>query len=128
MHLKRLSVSITTTGSTDTTSYSSDIANGLVHAVQYIPGDLNSTGIATVYAENTTDMAIVSAKANTTDNWTLYPRQAVHDSTGATTSWSTDAGLLVDKYPLFDERVKVVTEDSSTSVETGTIYVYVEGA
>lgn len=129
MYLTKLVATVTTTGSTDTTGYSSGVANGTIYSIQHVPGDLNSTGIVSVYPENSTEVAILSGVSLTTDNWTYYPRVAIHDSTVATTSWENDTGARKQTagYALSNERVKLITEDSSTSIETGTFNILVEG-
>jgi hypothetical protein len=120
-HLSRYDVEITTdTGGF--TGYTS-VANGLINAIQIDEGTLSSTADVVITTENTS-MPIISSVtvADLSTAGPMIPHYVPVDETGsAITNAHAEIGVS-------SERMKIVVSASSSTGQTGTLHVHVQGA
>lgn len=118
------------TGGEDT-DYTSVIFNGYLDAVQYTTTLSAATTIfnstAKVYFRGERTGITYYSGAIGTAGWTLYPRSIAHSSSGGAIGVSTDYNFI--KFPIVQERVKVLTSGMSTAANhAGTFVIITEGA
>jgi len=116
-------VTITTTGGTGSTQYSSKVFDGYIHGFQFENSDLTSTGTITLSGE-TNGITYWNAITATTGNVENYPREVPVETSGASTAL---AGQDI-RFPISNERVKITLAGLSTGITSGTLRIFVEGA
>lgn len=130
--LRRHTVTIATTdGVAGDTDYTDTVINGYLESVAY--STTLSTGTTTITSTGT--IAVVGAESGITmftlaagaSSWTRYPRAKLYDTTGGLIGNTTDYPSV--RFPVVEERLKVVTAGMSTSdAHDGTVVLITEGA
>lgn len=126
--LTRHSIPITTDASGNATVYSSDIANGFVQAVRYVPDGttpMDNTADLTVTGE-TSGIPIITITNEAASVTNYAPRMATHDITGAPALFAAAGQAVNDKIPLAGERIKVAVAQGGNT-KSGTLNVWVGG-
>jgi hypothetical protein len=107
------------------------VLNGYLEAIQYTTTlstgttILTSTGKIVVQGDES-GITYFSLAAGT-GSWTYFPRAIAHSSSGGPIGVSTDYNFA--KFPICEERVKVLTSGLSTdAAHLGTVVILSEGA
>lgn len=119
--LQKVSTTITTDGSGDATVYLGSSMRGILLALKYTPGTLDTGADLTITCETSGAAILTKANAGTSDVF-FYPRalaNAVADGAAGTNSQ--------EYIPLVEERIKVVVASGGDSKE-GTITAFWESS
>lgn len=115
-------VTITTNGTGDATVYAGSpgtTARGVVKAIKYAPGTLDTGAGITVTGEDTGVPILVKASLGTSTVW-FYPKAKANANTNGAAS--TDA---FEDIWIYQERIKVVVASGGDTL-TGTITFYID--
>lgn len=124
MYVKGFTISPTTDGSGDATSYSDTIQHGEILAVIYTKDSYADGVDFSITTEDTGQNIWVDTNVNASE--TVYPRIQVQDTDGAALTIE-GAEPLVTRIPVYRERVKVVIAQGGDT-KSGTFLVLVNGA
>lgn len=116
---RRLSVTVTTDGSGDATSYSDPIPYGVLSQVRYVKTDYANGVDFTITSEATGETLWTQANVNASA--TVAPRQATHDTAGVATLYAAAGAAVLDKIALADDRIKIVVAQGGAS-KTGAFH------
>lgn len=128
MQVQRYQISVTTNSSGDATAYTTDLQSatvgitGRVLSITIATNNLTAGAADYTFTVESTGEAILT-RTNQTGTGTYYPRVAVHDSTGAATTYDGTHGVL-EPVAMFNDRVKLVVAQGG-NVLTALIYVVV---
>lgn len=121
--MTRLDFPITTNASGDATVYASQIIDGEIRQMRYVPGTLATGADLTVTLEGS-GLAIVTITDAGTSNIQWAPRQATHTIAGAASLFAAGGTAVTDRIAVCQERIKLVVAQGG-NVASGTLYIWV---
>ncbi len=110
---------LTVDGSGDLTTYLGSKISGIVRAIKYAPGTLDTNADLAITGETTGVPILTKANAGTSTVW-FYPRVLVNKNTDGAAA--TDAFTDIR---LFKERIKVIVAQGGNAL-SGTITFYID--
>lgn len=125
MHLTRHVVDLSVNSSGDGTGYT-DIANGHVHAIRYVPDGSTpyDTGFDATITGDVSGIPIVTVTNGGTSALSLAPRMATVSTANAAALYAAGGVAVNDRIPVAGERIKIVIAQGGAS-KTGQWHVYV---
>lgn len=123
MYLVKHTLSIVNGATGNSTTYTDEPINGLLHSIEYVVSTAPMSSDATItFKSETSDLTLYETTGSTGD-WSRCPRLNVA-RTPANVSLGTTTP--VGKIPIAGERIKC-TVAAGSSATTGTFYIFTEG-